>query len=88
MAHLKLKTQRNKEAQESYNLGRSSYYSQIGEGLIPKPFSIGDRAVAQLEHETQAVIAARAAGQSKEEIKALVLSLMAQRQELFKELSQ
>jgi len=78
----KLLIQRNSEAWRQYGISRATYYSRILEGLIPKPFSIGERAVGQLQHETQAVIAALAAGQSKDKIRSLVAALVEQRKEL------
>ncbi len=77
-----LSVQRNSEAWKQYGISRTTYYSRIIQGLIPKPFSCGERATGQLAHETQAVISAMAAGQSKNEIKALVTSLIEQRKEL------
>ncbi|AEP29726.1 helix-turn-helix transcriptional regulator [Brumicola nitratireducens] len=43
--------------------------------LFVKPINIGQRAVGYLEHEVQAIIAARAANQSDSEIRFLVEKL-------------
>jgi prophage regulatory protein len=58
---------------------RSTHYSKIADGTMVPPISIGERAAAYPEHEVEAIIAARIAGRSNEEIKELVLRLIAQR---------
>ena len=63
-------------------ISKTTFYGRMKEGLIPPPISLFGRSVAWLEHETDQVIAAMAAGKSKDEIKTLVLSLIEQRQEL------
>ena len=60
-------------------LSRSSVYGHIAKGLLPKPIQISSRAVAWLSHETDAIIAARIAGKSDDEIRELVIELMSQR---------
>ena len=77
-----LRIQRNSEALKAYGLSRSTYYARIADGLIPAPFPLGERAVGQLEHETQAVISAMAAGFTKSELQDLVASLVADRKSL------
>ncbi len=72
---------RHPEAIKQYGLSRAVYYQQINEGLIPPPFLLGDRSAGQLQHEVQAVIAARVAGKTKEKIKDLVASLIEQRKD-------
>ncbi len=47
--------------------------------LFCPPISIGDRAVAYIKSEVEAVIQARIEGQTPEEIKTLVASLIKQR---------
>jgi len=44
-------------------------------GLFPKPVKIGVRAIAFPEHEVAAINAARIAGKSEDEIRALVAEL-------------
>lgn len=60
---------------------RSKSALQLDEknGLFCPPISIGDRAVAYIKHEVEAVIQARIEGQTNEQIKALVASLVQQR---------
>jgi len=60
----------------------SALYQDMADGLMPRPIRIGLRAVAWLDHEVDAVIAARAAGKTQEEIKALVAKLVSARQNL------
>ncbi|CAN5390657.1 hypothetical protein BH11PSE11_BH11PSE11_12330 [soil metagenome] len=54
---------------------RSSIYQQMSEGQFPTPVRIGVRAVAWIDYEIDAMIAARVAGKSTDEIKALVRKL-------------
>lgn len=60
---------------------RSKSALQLDEkaGLFCPPISIGDRAVAYIKHEVEAIIQARIEGQTKEKIKALVKELIANR---------
>jgi|TARA_R110002012_G_scaffold270803_2_gene455894 prophage regulatory protein len=61
---------------------RSKSALQLDEkaGVFCPPISIGDRAVAYIKHEVDAVIQARIQGQSPEQIKQLVQELINQRQ--------
>lgn len=63
--------------------GKSKLHTDIKQGLMPKPISLGSRSVGYLQHELDAVLSARIAGQSHEEIKTLVISLVAKRKEGF-----
>jgi|TARA_B110000971_G_C19978634_1_gene486230 prophage regulatory protein len=54
---------------------RTSLYTQINEGLFPKPISIGVRAVGIPDAEVEAVISHRINGASDIEIRALVAIL-------------
>lgn len=63
-------------------ISTSSLYQAMQDGVFPRPVRIGLRAVAWLDHEIDAVIAARAAGKSQDEIKALVEKLVAARKHL------
>ena len=60
-------------------LSRSSVYGHISQGLFPKPIQIGSRAVGWLSHETDAILSARIAGKSDDDIRELVIELMNQR---------
>lgn len=59
---------------------RSSTYSDIGNGTCVPTIHIGARAVGFLEHEIDALLAARAAGKSDQEMRLVVAELVAQRQ--------
>jgi len=61
---------------------RSSHYADIKNGLFVKPVQIGLRAVGTPEDEVDALNAARIAGKSDEEIRALVVKLEAARKAL------
>jgi prophage regulatory protein len=81
--HSTLKIQRQPEVLEQYGFKKSTLYTRIKEGLVPPPISLGGlRAVGWIEYETQLVIAAMCAGKSQDEIKQLVINLIAQRNEL------
>ena len=56
-------------------LSRSTIYLRIAQGLWTKPVSLGGRAVGWPSRESSALNAARIAGKSNEEIRALVLEL-------------
>lgn len=55
--------------------GKSRGYDLIRQGLLPRPVKVGSRAAAIPSHEIQAVNAARAAGRTDDEIRALVIKL-------------
>lgn len=63
---------------------RSKSAQQLDEkaGLFCPPISIGDRAVAYILREVEAVIQARIEQKTKEEIKALVQELIQQRKQV------
>lgn len=58
---------------------RSSHYADIQAGLFTRPVKIGPRASGWPESEVAALQAARIAGKTDDEIRALVKSLEAQR---------
>jgi len=60
-------------------LGRSTIFSQSGEGLLPPPIRLGARAVGWVEEEIDAVLKARIAGAGADEVKGLVAELVAAR---------
>lgn len=59
---------------------RSSHYSKVVNGLITSPVRRGERAVGWVEHEIQAILAARISGQSDSQLRALVTALETKRQ--------
>jgi len=62
---------------------RSSHYLDIQHGLFTRPVQIGLRAVGWPSSEVAAINAARIAGKSDEEIRALVAMLEAARKKPF-----
>ncbi len=67
-------------AVKSYSgLSRSTIYLRIAQGLWTKPVSLGARAVGWPSDEVEAINAARIAGKSDEEVRALVTKLEADR---------
>ena len=58
---------------------RSTLYLRISQGLWTRPVKLGPRAVGWPAYEVTAINAARIAGQSDEEIRALVTRLEAAR---------
>jgi len=61
---------------------RSALYAKVSAGLFTRPVRCGRRCVAWPDHEVSALNAARIAGKSDEEIRALVSRLEAGRSEL------
>lgn len=78
-----LRILRLKDVQARCGDCRSGMYQKLAAGLLPKAVRVGARSVGIPEHEVQAVIAARIAGHSDEEIRALVVALEASRVTLF-----
>lgn len=66
-------------AKDSLGVSRSTFYLQIADGLITKPVQIGARAVGWPSNEIEAILNARIAGKTPDEIKALVKELEKQR---------
>lgn len=60
----------------------ASIYNAIREGLFTHGIAIGQRAKGWPDYEVEAIIAARIAGQSNEQIRELVKVLHAKRTEL------
>ena len=77
-----IRAERITEVNRKFAWSGSTTYLRVKNGLLPPPFSLGGRASAWLSHETSAVLAAMAAGQSNEQIKCLVKKLIDERQPL------
>ena len=67
---------------ETGHRSHASIYNAIREGLFTKPVRIGARAVGWPSDEVQAIVAARIAGKSPVQIRALVSQLEAARKRL------
>lgn len=68
---------------EERGISRSTTYLQVAQGLFTKPVNLGLRAVGWPASEVDAINAARIAGKTNEEIRALVIKLEAARKEVF-----
>ncbi|MBL4638506.1 MAG: AlpA family phage regulatory protein [Proteobacteria bacterium] len=77
-----LKIIRKPEVLTLFGLSNASLYRQITAELFPPAFSLGCRATGWYEHEVKQVIAARGAGKTDDDIKALVSELVAARKSL------
>jgi prophage regulatory protein len=66
-------------AKSESGYSRSTIYLRISQGLWTKQVSLGPRCVGWPAHEVAALNAARIAGKTDEEIRALVLKLEAAR---------
>lgn len=66
---------------DQFGFSKSTLANKINEGVFVPPCSLGERSVAWLEHELDALASAMAAGKNKTELKALVVNLVAQRQQ-------
>lgn len=60
-------------------LSNTSIFERTRKGLFPTSVSLGGRAVGYLEHEVKAVLTARAAGHTDEQVRELVTSLQEMR---------
>lgn len=67
---------------ETGHRSHASIYNAIREGIFTKPVRIGARAVGWPSDEVQAIVAARIAGKSPVQIRALVSQLEAARKRL------
>jgi prophage regulatory protein len=72
---------RHKQLEDRLNLKHSAVHEHIKKNLLPPAISIGPRAVGFLEHEIDAVMSARIAGKSEVQIRELVATLVAARQQ-------
>jgi prophage regulatory protein len=61
---------------------RSNLYRDIDAGMWTRPVSLGPRYSAWPQHEVDALVSARIAGCSNDEIRALVRALEAQRKQM------
>ena len=69
------------EAKQRLARSHTQIYRDIGDGVLPPPVKIGPRCVAFIEAELDAVSSYRIAGKSADEIKKLVVDLIAARQQ-------
>ncbi len=69
------------QVQARTGFSRSGLYKAITEGAFPSQIPLGARSVGWVEAEIDAVLTARVAGRSNDEIKALVQTIQAKRSE-------
>lgn len=72
---------RRPEVLSTVGKGNTSLYGDIKNGLFPPPVKISERSSAWPSSEVRAINAARIAGKSNEEIKALVAAIVKQREQ-------
>ena len=77
---------RLKKVEDRTGLKKSMVYDLMSRGEFPKSIKIGERAVAWIESEVDAINAARMAEKSADEIRELVKNLMAKRQQMANEI--
>lgn len=70
------------KTQSETGYSRSTIYLYISKGLWVKPVKLGARAIGFPANEVSAIISARVAGKSDEQIRELVLKLEASRKDL------
>ncbi|MEL0630875.1 helix-turn-helix transcriptional regulator [Psychromonas aquatilis] len=64
---------------EKFCISRSLAFLHLSKGLLPPSISLGERSKGFILSELDAVLSARVAGQSNDQIKALVKSLVEKR---------
>ncbi len=72
--------ERAKTAIQKLGISHSAWYDWRQRGLLPPGIRLGARTVVYPSSEIAAVVAARSEGQTDDEIKALVIQLVAARQ--------
>jgi len=71
---------------ERRGVSNSTHYDDIKQGMFTKQVALGPNSSGWPEHEVDLLNAARMAGKSDDEIRALVEELHAQRETLFKQM--
>jgi len=77
---------RIKKVEEKTGLKKSMIYDLVNKGELVSPIRIGERAVAWISSEIDAINAARITGKSADEIRDLVKTLTAKRQHMANEI--
>ena len=77
---------RLKKVEARTGLKKSMVYDLMNKEEFPKSIKIGERAVAWIESEIDAIVAARITDKSDDEIRELVKTLMAKRQQIASEI--
>ena len=79
MLHLSL--ERTKQILQRYPVQRTKFYEDLNAGLFPPGVALGPRSVAWPSHEIDAIISARVAGKTEDQIRELVKQLTAARKQ-------
>jgi len=72
---------RKPEIKAATGLNNTSLFNQIQDGLLPPYIQLGARAVGLMKFEVDAIMAARSAGYSDDQIRELVLKLVEKRKQ-------
>ena len=70
---------RRRQVERETGYSRSTIYLRISQGLWPRPVNLGPRSVGWPVREIEALVSARIAGKTDDEVRALVAQLHAQR---------
>ncbi len=70
---------RRREVLARFGISNTFFHNLIKQGLMPPPIPLGARSVGWLQHELDAVLAAKVAGKDDKNIRALVGHLVDQR---------
>jgi len=81
-ANTELQIIRKPQALLMLGISKSNFHNKLNAGLLPSAITLGANSVGYLKHELTAVLLAMATGKNQDELKALVKSLVEQRQQL------
>jgi len=81
-ANTELQIIRKPQALLMLGISKSNFHNKLNTGLLPPAITLGANSVGYFKHELTAVLLAMATGKNQDEIKALVKSLVKQRQQL------
>jgi prophage regulatory protein len=79
---IQTKILRKAEVIQITGLSNTSIFERTKDGLFPTNMSLGGRSVGYFEHEILALLTARAAGRTDEQIRELVSLMIAKRKEM------
>jgi prophage regulatory protein len=79
---------RLREVCKTFGMGASTVYDHIARGQLPPAVKIGERNGAWPSDEIDLIVAARMAGKTNDEVKELVLRLLAHRRGAFDRVAQ
>jgi len=81
-ANTELQIIRKPQALLMLGISKSNFHNKLNAGLLPSAITLGANSVGYFKHELTAVLLAMATGKNQDELKALVKSLVEQRQQL------